>query len=435
MSEKLKGRQQQKRRRTIVDTLNGTGQNLNIVSRQVDNYQLNNDGDPMFPGGSSLPPADPKYYGGATGGTLVDPLPTNGSNEQPNMNDGNCPNPGVASLPNRSDSMTGDQRMQTFQVGSAVNPGFTYNLVFAYSDTITVQAQSGDTPATIAGKLSMAVNERAWNVQGNKPYAYASGDMLTTYCDQQYSFMSYAGGACQPASTPEPEPVPVNNTPIPLPTIPKFPISEPAFPYSQFQIDAMSCQEVTDAINQMNNGQIWNSWKPMYDYMVTRQSTACAVQEPPPVVQQPNTEEQNTATEPAFPYTKNQIDGMDCATLQTTIVAVQQQVSNNNYTTWGSDLQYMQDRSAIICTVAPTPGEGEETPVPPMTPVPGITTPQVIPFPIYASGGGAGGGGGSKTTSAPKPMQTESKTYLWLAIGVGSVIAYFTFAGGSIVKV
>lgn len=394
MSGKLTGQRQIKRRRQIVDTLNGTDQNLNMmVAIATDQIQpIDGSGG----GGSYTPPDTGGGTGGNTGSTGSTQTPTASSG-------GSCPNPGTAYLTETGNASggAGSTRTQIFAVGSAVNPGFNYS-VGVYSVSLNVTAVDGDTPDTIAQKLAAAINNTplsTWNQYGSnnnnyKPTATASGGMLTTHCDYQHQFAAYGSGSCTAAPPPPP--------------------ADPAFPYDQFQIDAMDCQTITANLNsimqtqQQNNYQSWNS---MISYMQQRQTTACAA--PPP---------SEPTQEPSFPYTDDQVNGMDCAMLQTTLVALQQQIHDHGYTTWGDKLKAMQDRATSVCAVPQTPDT-----------TPQLQAPKVVPFPIYSPVVAGGGGSGSSSVKPVQPVKTT--TYLWVAIGVGSAIAYFTFGGGSIVKV
>jgi hypothetical protein len=374
MSEKIKGQKQIKRRRGIVDTLNYTGQNLNLL--------LTKDGlQNGFGSTGSTAPAD-------TGsGSTTTPAPGN-----------SCPNPGTAYLTETGNASDAVKRTQTFMVGNAVNPGFIYSLA-VYSVTVDVTAVDGDTQDSIASKLADAINATplsTWNQFGSdsknyKPTASSSGGMVTVTCDVQHQFAGYGTGSCSAAPPPEPQ-----------------------FPYTQAEIDAMDCQQITTAISDFNSqygsGSLSASWQTMYDYMAQRQSVACYVAPPPPP----------DPTEPAFPYTKSQVDGMTCELLQTSIASVEEQISSHGYTTWNDMLQYMKKQSETVCAVAEAPS------------VPQLTPPQVMPFPIYGMGGGGGGSTGSK---AVQPKAIVGKTHFWLAVGVGATIAYFTFGGGTIVKV
>lgn len=395
MSEKLIGQAQQRRRRGIVDTINGTGQNLNLIQSNLDPSSL------MMDNGNLTPSSGGGSNSGGTG--------NNTGSTSSSTSSGSCLNPGSAALTQTGSASDGTTTTQLFSVGQSVNPGFVYQCG-VYSVVISVTAIDGDTQASIAAKLAAAINNTplsTWNQYGSnnhnyKPTATSSGSILTTHCDYQHSFFGSATGSCTADVQPPPPPPPP---------------ADPAFPYDQFQIDAMDCSTITGAalqVQQTMQANNYTSWQTMYDYMIQRMKAVCATS-PAPV-----------QGDPSFPYTKDQIDGMECSLLQTTIVSVQQQIAEHGYTTWNDMLQYMQQRATTVCAVSQT------TDAPPMTPVPGITTPQVIPFPIYSGGGGGGGGSSSGTKTLP---QTKGKTYLWAAIAAGSVLAYFTFAGGSIVKV
>lgn len=115
----------------------------------------------------------------------------------------NCPNPGTASIDQVSDTMNGGIRTQVFKVGAAVNPGFIFSCG-VYSVVITITAVDGDSPATIAAKLAVAVSTTSlatWkqygsNNQNYKPTGSANGDLLTLTTDTQHSFFASGFGSC-----------------------------------------------------------------------------------------------------------------------------------------------------------------------------------------------------------------------------------------------
>lgn len=128
----------------------------------------------------------------------------------------NCPNPGTAAIDLYSDTTDSTTHEQVFKVGNAVNPGFVYSCG-VYSVVLSVTAVSGDTPATIASKLSNAVNNTTlaeWNQYGSnnqnyKPSAGTNGALITLMTDRQHSFFASAQGSCTGAPPPPPPPPPV----------------------------------------------------------------------------------------------------------------------------------------------------------------------------------------------------------------------------------
>ena len=143
--------------------------------------------------------------------------PTNnsgGGNNTPTppTGNGNCPNPGTASIDAYTLPVTDSTTtQQTFKVGDAVNPGFVYSCG-VYSVVLSITAVNGDTPASIATKLADLVNNTTlaeWNQYGSnnqnyKPSAQTSGALITLVTDRQHSFFASAQGSCTGAPPPPP---------------------------------------------------------------------------------------------------------------------------------------------------------------------------------------------------------------------------------------
>lgn len=133
------------------------------------------------------------------------------STPTPPTGNGNCPNPGTASIDLYSDTTDSTKHEQVFKVGDAVNPGFVYSCG-VYSVVLTVTAVNGDTPATIATKLADTVNNTTlaeWNQYGSnnqnyKPSAGSNGALLTLLTDRQHSFFASGQGSCTGAPPPPP---------------------------------------------------------------------------------------------------------------------------------------------------------------------------------------------------------------------------------------
>lgn len=369
------GRNQVNRRRKITGTLNqvGNSQHLNLLAATTDTLvmpDLASDG-----GGSGV--SQPIGSGsGATSDTTVYELPPTAPTTDTNVSltpiaeVSSCPNPGTASMASVSNAVSGSVRTQVFRINAPVNPGFVYG-VGTYSVLVTVVAVDGDTKETINAKLIAQINSTPlsfWNQYGSnnnnyKPIANSvSADSFAVTCDSQHSFISYVSGSCSaptPVPEPAPTPVPTDTTPTPAPE--PVPTTEPTPtyyepPYSEVQIDAMSCSTLATAIEQMK------------------------------------------ADIAAIPFT----GGTDKAIVYNAV------------------LQYMEDRYNTACKVP----SATDT----------ITPPVILPFPIPFTPGGGGSGGGSASGSKAIPGTSKAKNYFWMAIGVGLVAAYFTFAGGSIVK-
>ena len=128
----------------------------------------------------------------------------------------NCPNPGSASIDPVSNTVANNILTQVFRVGAAVNPTFVYQCG-VYSVVVSVTAVDGDTPTTIAAKLSDAVNNTTlatWdqygsNNQNYKPTASSNGDLLILTVDNQHSFFASGIGSCSNQLPPPPPPPPV----------------------------------------------------------------------------------------------------------------------------------------------------------------------------------------------------------------------------------
>lgn len=141
------------------------------------------------------------------------PTPTPTPEPPPVIN--KCPNPGTASIDAVSSNTANGITTQVFRIGVAVNPTFVYSCG-VYSVVISVTAVDGDTPATIAAKLAIDVNNTSlatWNQYGSnnrnyKPTANANGDLLTLTTDSQHSFFASGTGSCQAAPPPPPPPPP-----------------------------------------------------------------------------------------------------------------------------------------------------------------------------------------------------------------------------------
>lgn len=126
-----------------------------------------------------------------------------------------CPNPGKATIDPVSDTIANNIRTQVFRIGAAVNPTFQYSCG-VYSHVVTVIAVDGDTPASIAQKMSTEVNNTSlatWSQYGSnnrnyKPTAIANGDLLTLTTDTQHSFFASGVGECSAAPPPPPPPPP-----------------------------------------------------------------------------------------------------------------------------------------------------------------------------------------------------------------------------------
>ncbi|MFT3843686.1 MAG: hypothetical protein QM725_01435 [Lacibacter sp.] len=142
-----------------------------------------------------------------------------------------CPNPGAASFTQLSSTLAGAELTQVFQVGAAVNPGFSYN-TGVYSVVLTVVADDGDTPASIAAKVAAAINNTTlatWSQYGSnnhnyKPTASSAGDLMTVTVDNQHSFFASGNGSCSAAPPPPPPPDPVDPPPVLLTYDPLFTI-------------------------------------------------------------------------------------------------------------------------------------------------------------------------------------------------------------------
>ena len=140
---------------------------------------------------------------------VIEPVPA----PAPQPSTGDCPNPGKAELTPVSNTVAGGVRTQSFIVGPAVNPGFQYQ-VGVYSVVITVVAEAGDTPATVAAKLAQAVNNTSlseWNQYGSntqnyKPIGSAGGDNVTVTTDSQHTFFGSGTGECPTVPPPPPPP-------------------------------------------------------------------------------------------------------------------------------------------------------------------------------------------------------------------------------------
>lgn len=126
-----------------------------------------------------------------------------------------CPNPGSATMEPVSDVVSGPIRTQSFRIGPAVNPSFEYR-IGVYSHVITVVAQSGDTPETIALQFAQRVNNTSlaeWSQYGSNNHQYRptgqiNRDVITVTIDYQHSFFASATGSCglEPPPPPPPQP-------------------------------------------------------------------------------------------------------------------------------------------------------------------------------------------------------------------------------------
>lgn len=126
-----------------------------------------------------------------------------------------CPNPGRATIDPVSDTIANNIRTQVFRIGAAVNPTFQYSCG-VYSHVVTVIAVDGDTPASIASKMAIDVNNTSlatWSQYGSnnrnyKPTAVADGDILMLTTDTQHSFFASGTGECSAERPPPPPPPP-----------------------------------------------------------------------------------------------------------------------------------------------------------------------------------------------------------------------------------
>jgi hypothetical protein len=126
-----------------------------------------------------------------------------------------CPNPGNAVMTEIDNSIQGADpyRQQIFQIGPAVNPSFKYS-VAVYSVTVSVTAVDGDTPVTIATKLSDAINRTTlaeWNQNGGsgnnfKPFSSSGFEQILIACDPQHQIAAWGTGSCTGAPPPPPVP-------------------------------------------------------------------------------------------------------------------------------------------------------------------------------------------------------------------------------------
>lgn len=96
----------------------------------------------------------------------------------------------------------GGTRTQIYQIGNSVTPGVTYNLE-VYSHPVSVVANSGETPSSMAVRMAAAINATTnvqWNSAGSAPSsgtngfpptATASGSQVSVTLNYQNQFAAY----------------------------------------------------------------------------------------------------------------------------------------------------------------------------------------------------------------------------------------------------